>query len=1091
MDLNLDNLFPRAEPELKAKYARSTLFQSPIVTNFYNDFKILLLKPQVGLSSKYVNDEGDQTLSNEFHDSIFENISEDDDLIFVEPKAIKPVTPKSRTVRVLVKYTSINVDGVDFPLTSAVRASCRIPDHHDDSLILSLRSGAILLVRFWFVPRSKEVTGESLASHVFRPFVVQWWKSEGQKSLESPGAQLLIHQSGLVAAFTSSAGVFRVHVIQNTDAGVQLLPHENIPVPGVILHSCFARLESNYFRFLIVSVSEQKLIATLYGWFLDDSISQNLDSCTLPLAQMPVPSLIIPLFDSFLFACPNLLTVITVHHITSADFSFKRFEFEELPTAYYIGDVTYIGTDSGRIFEVTIEKNEVTHVRQRFRVSGSISKFTVTKLESGYELTYCGDSTSYHKLLISEDEANDLQLEQSVGRLLDMHLNWAPIVDVEIIDAYKSRYTEQTKSQELWALTGLGKKTKLLSFHFGYPVRQTCATYEQLRNTVRLQHFTYKEEHFVVCSMSFNTELLQCRQDDGDLVKIVLPPLKTDDHTLHCLVSSFVYQFTSTSIISSDLMEYKEVATDGTILFVDSAGPMGAMILESDSLQLSLFSATTDIHKIDSIPLDFEPSMLRVIEREGKVTILIGSFAQEVHVMDFEDRFSKKTISIDGIPHDCAISDRGLHVGTKEGKLVLIRENLDSTITQLGNSPVLLVCQGSYVVAQLRSLYLVNFHVSDVPVDILFEQKIERSITSVALLPFNGPFLRLVVARDDGVTVGTVSLFQQPVLKQVPLYDRAKQVAYFDALQIFVVIVKSRTNPIKFVDRKLYKLLGVDLKGMFQEKEFPVSCLVWNIERKDRLSKKLVVATIEGNRGSIKIIDLYKTIVDEKRVINAVELLSISHSSRISCLALIGPTIFFASGDKIFSTTYDVERKKLKQARQMMILSSDVTSMSALNGSLNVNTRMDSILSFNFENDTLTVAYKDNNPRSITNHAHVSSRFVVADKLFSTLYLLDPVSKSSEHLCKLGFIPRVYKANFASSWETNELVLAVGVNGEMLLLRQEKELGDGALLMRPFSGKVTGKGLFALYKPFFDYAENDLIDCNVAEYSHMKPKVTL
>lgn len=1234
MDLTTLFASPREKPPNNA-YVKRTLLHLPIITNIVPEFRVSLLKPRTGLTSTSINDENDQTLHVPEQDSYFgDDMSDDDgDILWnVEQKTHEQVPEEYANVSVLVKTSLIAVNGVEFALNSAIRDSTLVPGNAgaEDLLFLLLKSGFLLLIRLWLVPRAFSDTSytrdseevRTPTSHVYKPFVVQWWKASAIDAVETSGNQVSAHASGLAVISASASSAFRIHMCQHTETGMQLTAHHNVPVNGIILHSCFAQPISqatgdNHIMFLTLTFTYLRRIElSLYSWYVSESLANNLEKCTLPLDNsFPTPVHVVPLANntSFLFVCQYEFIIVTVHNISSADYAFARFPYSgSFPTAHYIPgapilsfgdentDEVLIASDSGCVYSIIVSGNSKLTAQPIVRISDPISVFTFRSTSSGYNLTYASDTGGSKELtihqLFSREYLSSIEdgqkLAYSDATLTRDHKNWAPVLDVLVIDSYKSRNHSNYTLQEFWALTGIGRRARLTNLSTGYLTKKESTTFERLRKTEGLFYIEIFGRKFLITSMPFETKMLEYGSEmessdeesatEDTLVEIEGPALCTEDCSI--LVSTIeetIVQFTAFAVTFSNLQRMKQTKLEKRILFVGVLNTVGALVMENnDELSIEVVGIEVpkvyetedsgELHSLASTPLPYQVSMLKIfpMEQEGQIAIVIGSFDEALHVYLFDPvsglilehslldlkgsthGFSPVSQSESFIAHDAVHSSGRLFVGTKTGQFLQfsVSSNFELKLEQslsLGSTPMSFSLVGSdhnLLFVHLRNLWLFNFYESKLPLRVVFDEKIERSVTRMVEIPTEEPQnARFAFVREDGVTIGSVFCHKSPIVKLISVGEAAKKLVFLDSMNLFSIMCKSRDalSRLKFIDRKLYKLLpsveidsrlGTQRKDpIFGPNELPLCCFVWEIERQDRVSKKLIVGSlVDGATGSFKILDINKFALPDSDFpgVKVVELISISRDEPVTCIQQIGSTIFFSSGRNIFSTSYSMDKRKLRPVQKLRMLASDIISMSVgLDNTLIATTRMDSLSVFSYHNDgildyddniemdppvaennlkeDLDLVHFDSGSRCLVNHAKLDSNLIAGDKLHSSLLIMGPsisTSLDSVFSYRMSVIPRVFISRFHGAWiksdDAKEHILSVGVNGEIVVFdpvfdggKEISELKNELTLQnklkpndtieslverleRPFTDKVTGKGFQNIYKPFFDFVEN-------------------
>lgn len=1184
-------------------YLKKTLICSSVVIKFFTDFTVCTNKPLEGLASTSVNDEADQSLHDQEQDSCFSNDLGDDDALMgldLGDDLFLHTEPKDHTsVSVIVKLTSININSVQFPLSSSVADAICIKGSHgsqvgEDSLLISLRSGLLLLVRIWKVPRTVLGIGspfynnalpETPHLHVYKPFVVQWWRLTEHRSSELAASSLSCHSLGLAVVSASPLSLFKIHMTEMTDLGLSFKPHFNVPVDGVILHSCFAEPyhglnPSNQILFLTVTFTEQKrLVVTLYSWLVTDQLVGNLQQTSLPLNNsFQFPIMIIPLArnSSFLFVCPDNFYIITAHNIWSADYSFKHFPSTiPFPTAFCTKarsaddlpseDLIFLSTTNGQIYCVTISQTDDLIVEPWFKINDQVSLFTVVPRKgSGCYVEYSSDTGGCKKLFFPHypvgSALNHASGNASEGTVTTSHQSWSPIIDVALVDLPKP-----FGGKELWAITGLDKKTKLSNFLSGYTIRKDTRCYSELRKNENLFYFGLKDRHFLVLTLSFASKLVEYSlteipTKDGEEVvtEIETPFFESSVKTIYCGVLSgneIMVQFVSQGVLFSDFNKSRfESFGERELLRVNIIDDVAIMIFGNGcDILLEIFRIVVDPTLSESSEqLYFEFILSSALKADfcsfhsviSQQTLMIfvgyfdGSFSiQQINLQEnlsesIEIRLGKdsedEALSFEQIsPCSFAfIENMGyLYVGTLSGRVFCFNfdRNFEPTLTMsynLGSCAVEFYRSQSdpnFLIAVSSSIYMFNLYSSPAPGLVLFNERLERAVILMAELPNKDlSYLSFAFLRDDGVVFGSVFTHKTPLIRQLSLYQSAKKLIYFQPTDLFVIFCRSKKTSasLMLVERKglrnhSYLNAGHSQKlaniTIFKENEEPLCAHIWSIMRQDRVSKKLMVGCLVGAEGALKIIDLRKLPNKEESVsFELQELYTLKHELPIACICQIDATVYFCSGSLVYSTLYNLEQKRLGELKKVADLPSQVVSIASKDNVLLVNTLQDSVYLFdtrveeeNAGKACFKVLYNDPVPRSLVNGFCFNSRIIASDKLHSKLLVLDtsPRSQLRTFSYKFPFISRIYDI-CPSSGKTDcreAEMLCVGVSGDIVsisILEEEssrlvsfkKKLKDAYLLSsnetvselierlnRPFTDKVTGKGLHNVNRPFFDY----------------------
>lgn len=1220
MDINIEGCLafrPWIETPLPRKqnaFVKQTLLHSPIFTNIFPKFKVNVEKPVRGLASTSINDEADQTLALAIEDSQLDAFDDDDDLLMdirqEDAKEVSPIledkqAPEFRRVKVIIKVTSIVVEGIEFAVNAPIRSSCVVPGtiNDEDSLFISLKSGFLLLIRLFLVPKSfisEPVTeSNSKSQPIIKPFVVQWWDTNNSDEISSSGFHVRAHQSGLAAVSTSSTNVFRIYNCQHTDSGIMFLPHFNVPVDGAILNSCFVdplnkAIIDNHFMFLTLQLStSHRLELHLYSWIWGESITDSLEKSILPLHNsFNIPIFIIPLTKnaSFLFVSPGELTMVSLHQITSAEFEFISIDFKgAFPTNYSISDdisstdpltdTVLLSTENGVVYLVEVAPDTIS-VRPILRVTDSISVFSLTKEKDMFCLIFGSDTGSNREVLIPhlfdidycQSLDNFLKIKYSTVNLLQDHRNWAPILDVLIIDSFKGRSSLSTSSEELWALTGTGKRTKLTQLKVGYNAQRYSSTYETLRKAEKIFFITLQDRSYLICALPFATCVLEYQDDSEDKLCEIEGPNIIQNET--CLLiekvhgsESLFIQVTKNRVLLSDLCDLITLECfDDNIVCCAIVNRTIAIAVESEGhISIRLFTLSDEVGlefqlddlelliPLGTIEVEFQVSCLEIMQLADQKYLVLGDYDGNIYFFCIENGLvpCKKTSLPAFNQYDSeqqlVIADDiksipgkvpSLVIGSKDGFLIQLQitNNLEfkcHLFLKLADTPVLiyLVPDNKELIFVLaKNLWLVDATNLESPLKVYFEEKTDRAISAmVPLRPRRGTYnVPFAYVRDEGLTIGKVFPFKAPVVKQMSLGEAAKKILYMPYLSTFALLCNSKDpgNRLKFIDRKGLRIIPhMELtsgqkswESIFRKDEIPISSCIWTIDRGDRISKKLLIGSmLDRKRGSLKILNIHKVPSEDKQsiVIKVTELNSFDHKEPINKIQQLGSAILFSSGKTIYSTVYETEAKRLRPINALQELSSEILSITIdKDGEIIIATKQDSIFRFRYSSDAteekLVMVSSFPQEKSLASYTQIDRTLYVADKLHSTISMtnLDETYKGDVFTFRVPFIARVFANKFKCIWSPDQAdlsLICIGVNGEVLSIRpttdEDTEIsrlmetvntGDDKLLVsfterlnRPFVNKNTGKGLRPIYRPYFDYKENQgkVYDYDIEEIS--------
>lgn len=1082
----------------KIVLTKETQLQSPIITHIYDPFVVNTNKRFQGLVSSSINDEDDQYMGMPEEDSQMDVFSDDDNSIIAdisgvadEPKydskskskhdyrsdsesdSSEEEKPKGivlKAVKVIVRLTSILVNDLQYSLSAPIRACCKVPGISDscskeeDSLLVSLSSGFLLLVKFFLVPRSltdseyeKYGTEVSLSRKemlVFKPFVVQWWDTSPKSTLltlESSGHIVCAHESGLTAVSTSADGIFRIYNIQHTTNGIQFLPQRNVPIEGIVLHAClsqpspFSTATDHVMFLLLVYTENRRLYLYLYTWSVGDPAIESLNKSVLPLQNsFEIPVLVVPLRtqEAFLFVYHGELIVVTPHTIVSADYKFQRVKFDTaFPTAFYkpespleegltVDESVLIATDDGTIYWVKIDP--IFHITfvPIVKISDPISVFTFEQTEDGYDLIFGSDTGSNREVFIPAllpeyeiKKANEGgKLSFSGVRVMRDYKNWSPIIDVLIIDAQKQKNLSLHSSQEFWALTGTGKRTRITQLRQGYSAKRTVRAEEPFRNA-RLFQVGFEDDS-VFCSYPNETQYFQTSLPRSKVSRGAPHEwaLAFDTQTLLLFdyddTDDLTMQITPNSIVVTDMSGIFDTLKFDlqSIMLCDKAQDCLALLFQDSSNEFELriyhmFDKTPEnlhpkvldlIVEGDAVKIDFEPSLVKVLLIKNRLKIAVGDYDGNLYIYDVkklgEDRevIDLRTLhlaTLDDptetlIPHDAVMFKGELIIGTKEGYCLHFSAESISSLnfcrsTKVGSTPVMFrtVYKDENLLFILsRTVWLLNYYDSRSPRRVYFDEKTDKATLDLVQIPEHSlsNIINVCFIREDGAFEGTISTNLLPNVKQANLGESAKKMLFLPHHNTFLVLCNSKNSKtrLKFFEKRLFKLLNMrefsskgkylsDFESIFGSDEIPICAAIWSIKRPDHVSKKILIGCSVGDvSGSLKVLDINKTRdkADEDIYVRVTALASFDLGGPIRCIEQLGKWILCCSGRTIYFTSYLPDDRKLEGLRSLMSFPSEIVALSLTENTINITTKEDLIFSFkniSFEADIATLDFQE------------------------------------------------------------------------------------------------------------------------------------
>ncbi|RCK63158.1 hypothetical protein Cantr_09718 [Candida viswanathii] len=1090
--LSIDR-YRAAKLDTKRVVVKQTLLNSPVITNIIANFKVQINKPFKGLSSVLFNDEEFQTLIPKEEDSQLDAFSDSDDdadeLLFLGVSTNQSetsaedknpsVTPPSHieTIKVLVKYLSIVIDGIEFSTKSTIRSSCVIKastPEGEDHLLIALKSGYLLLIRIYYVPRyykdndysyqTQKTIPKDEGNSIYKPFIIQWWDTGSNNAcpnLDSCGYLLRSSPSGFSTVASSSSNIFRLYMTQqnSNNTGTVLRNHINIPIDGFIIDACFlepkaASIPTDVF-FTLLFTESRRLTINLFSWSSSEGVWQGYNKDVLPLENtFEIPVFVVPLKAncSFLFVSPNKVTIISMHNIVSAHYDFQVIESHwqnsSFPTSYHVPttnisgleidkmDEVLISTDNGVIYLITVIDNTFgSNCHPIVRVAESVSQFSMEKEDDKFRLIYTSDSGSASKDILidelySKEYLSDIsyasKLAYSEARLLEDFKSWAPLIDVSVIDSNTHRKDGDIIPcrQEIWGISGLGKRSKLNQFRFGYYGTRKSNTYEKLRKSVGMWKLQFKGTSFLLCSLPFESILLEYQTNSKDaFVEVQESKLVTNSLTLFCTVISdfYILQVNQDLITVSDLFQHRITEfVPFRIVFVDVFEDLLVMVIEENGLlkikvlriaQKELSQEDYDISNYFELILEQElvaiqPSMLKVFSHNDCLITCLGSFEGFITFYSLKEGRLSKCTAYDlseyskynhdsitvldvVIPNEMIIIKDDIIIATKQGFIIKFKlgdtELICKYFLRLGYSQVKLIptTDPNLIFAHCGKLWLFNNYTSEIyPNQVHFDDTFDRLLVEGVELPdsSSSKFKKLALIRDNGLVISQVSTFMRPSIKQFTKIENGKKLMYVPHISTFVVLCHGK-NKIICVDKKSMKAVPqreTNLKprteseeySIFRDDEVPQCVSIWKVQRNEtssnkRISKKLLVGCSKSpNSGVIKVLDFKKTKHEttNQPMITITELTSIDQDFPIATILQYKSLILFTHEETIYSTSYNEYEKRFTPIKQLKSLPSRIVNISESREKLLVSTSNDSIYQFVEENGELV--FKSSDPIS-------------------------------------------------------------------------------------------------------------------------------
>lgn len=1058
-ELPYPGLFEDSPPPPPQQLQRHTLVLSPQIVAIFPQFRCVVNKPFRGLVSATVNDRGFQTLEDADPESQDWFDDDDDvDITFSDAETEPRPEPVVQAVEVIVRAGSLVVDGIEFPTRSMVRLVDVVGGEQEDSLVVLLDLGFLMLVRLFLVTPSEPEDNDPL----FTPFVVQWWDCGSHMT------QVLVHQQRTV--LVTASRWFRLHLAENTPNGTMLAKHMNMAIPGMILHVAVADIPELVVM-LVVWTDHNRCALYLHH--------DNLTPTILPLPRVfTVPVLVAtaPGTSQFILVGPAEVQVVTPHRILSGDFNLPTtpapWRGNEFPTLHYVdGDALYVATDAGSVYQLSVH-NEQVHFSRKIRIPDPILVFLIRQIKGlRYQFIYGSDTDGNKELEL--ELADELADEGFSTALLRKNWsNWTPIIDVTTIPAYLARGLYCASSQELWALTGTNNRTRLTQFRRGGTLEAFVGD-ESLRRATAVFPTVIDERLGFVCSLP--TSLVVVAYDEAQASLMVVE--EWDYPVVYAaVVNGQLIKVSSTLIVWGDTQVAESVA------FADMFGDF--LVVIDDKNQLKWFNL--ELQGVQSVATEMEVSCLRAVGSR----LFVGSFDGQLLAYTSSELLPMTTTlppspypdhlfelnNIRSVSDVWAWSDDGpVVVGTKEGYLYYLNGDI-SDCYRLGDVPLQFCPLGNHLIVACRGIWMVSSSLK--PQRMFFgEERLERNVVTCA--PLGN---KVVVVRDDAVVVATPLFFPETVIRQVVVGERAAKFIYLEHLHLFLVLLRllNPKNRLKAVDRKLLKPAKVELRRqlklrpLFREHEIPVCAVVWLVNKGTRISYKVLIGCQLCSEGAFKVIDVVRYRNEGQVHVTIEELKLVNHNEPITSIQQVEDLLLMVSGKSIYLTSY--EDGRIHPLELVKMLPSKITLIQKHNDRILVTTEQDSLFQFSYTiiNTTISLqtVLKARPPDSFINQAPLGELIVAGDKFHSKITVFDDNGAGVTRHIQTSCIPRVYPGHFTPCWrkQGQETVLVVGVSGEISAL----SLGNATIgdLDRQFAGKVSGTGLFALDREEFGWKSN-------------------
>lgn len=1159
------------EPKL---YYKQTLLPSPVIVDIYPQFKMWTNKPLTGLLSE--NDDEDNYLWMPKEESLLLKL--DSVMLFLWENKNNTMNPetfhrKMKTVEILVKRGSLNVNGMDFKVNSSIKTSCLIKGaqrsedsgcEEEDSLLISLDSGYILLVRLYEVPVnlvrgvgfknwSLKIPSYVSSETVLRPYVVQWWSTNHIKphsALNIPGHLLLANSATRSVVVTSPSNMFRIHTVESTPMGNQLSKHFNVRVAGTILHSCLSEVtleySDNYHTLFIANfTSSNRLEYNIFMWNLKEGIPQSLRKYTLLMdnsTNVPIMVKSLPNNLGFLAICRTNLYVIGIDNITSANYKFKNIPFDGgFPTAAYIpqspirraeekSDEVLFTADNGAVYSFVMNGPDDLSVKAIARIADPVSVFTFERKgdandKSGFLMTFGSHNGSNRKILITEllgdsQASDETKLPYNNTKTVVDYKNWSPLNHIKLLSTDPELDLATTLHQELWAISGEGKRSRLVQLRRGLLASRISYSYNKLKKCFRISVLEWKEKIILACSLPFETIFVEyiplLEECFAELIDETLP---VKGETLAMSVTndmSCAIIFKLDSIVLTNfgnICETIHLGENTVFLFVELIGEYIYHITqktkgeETEIVLLKLRIVGNEFISEKYIYLDSQPSYLGSFELHASRYVMVGTYDAKIDIFT-DDLLFFKTIALDYhvsgtrsnfvsgfipghvVPHDILFfmgsEFHTLLITTKAGYFVnfSLSNELDYqrlNVRRMDNNAIKLLdvqsnYGGSVLLVSLKT-WMVNKDDLSCFRPVYFDERKDRAIKTACKIPgtLGNSFFYV---RDDGLCVADITTYSKPNVRQVSLGEEVKSLEFFENTGLFAIVcnLKKSASLIKFCDKRYLKLLDSE-ESSYKKKEgtiftenVQVTCTcVWNVVKEGKISKRLLlVGCSDANgKGMVKVLDICKIYKEDVAIVKVTELFLYALVVVPSNIIQVGGQIFYSGESTLRSIDYDPERKSFSHTSDVVSFPSDIVSLHTNGSWVYVTTEENSVFQYELDKERkLQRISHDTFPRNTTNVAITSKSDVFMGES-ATSFVMKMTSEDSVLRSiwsyRFPFIPRVYPGKVCFGTQRIEDdsvgVLCVGTDGSVVAIQLVSESSYDVKKLHQYLTSLTGRKL--------------------------------
>jgi hypothetical protein len=401
---------------------------------------------------------------------------------------------------IMIYHNSISVNnGPSVPISCPILSATVIEgkdDLNDDTLVLLLQTGTILLLRF------ENLNNLSIDSHIpqVTPYVVDYVSQSINLFTikDRISYKFSVSSSQDMLFLTTYNGLVFVYNIKYDKNGIPSLSHSHNFKSGTIIDQCILKLTSEKDAFLTLELENSILKLECIRDF------DSFDTCTqIMKTNFSIPLFVISLSSTqcilFLqektFTIKSYLFCITGEDLDLMNYSYPTRDSDLIINSYYIPksriwveslnnhpsnmftcDQVLISTSNdASVYLLNIFFDKVRHkysyefsrLFKHHRILSSFSLEPQNNKDNFFTLTYYNEMGDFESQQISIMDENGKSISQ-VDTQIWSEINHYPVFDFEIITSPSFKNSIENYQQELWVLAGIGSHHSLMNLKQGY-----------------------------------------------------------------------------------------------------------------------------------------------------------------------------------------------------------------------------------------------------------------------------------------------------------------------------------------------------------------------------------------------------------------------------------------------------------------------------------------------------------------------------------------------------------------------------------------------------------------------------------------------